>query len=391
MRPRRGQTNYLNPREDKASKDTFSILNASQGQDGLKADDAEDDVNPWNDDKAVDALKAKHQLSDEDIQEHRQRHAGITPDILGRALSDNMEDADIVEAIQQYQAQQMSERFDSNEAARSKAVKMQAQKQDSSGRPQGNRPLRPFPENNAFISQPVLSEELREIIYLKVVRDGLTVRTVSTLMGVSMERVGAVVRMKQMERDWVKDGKPLAVPYSRAVLDMLPTTPFLDTSLPANREKKQPVHEPINELPVHPSTTHQTFVSVPESRQFTRADAAKAFSPHLKSSDERIPHPELLEIERYKNKGKNSAQVAEFARQIVEREKEQLRKKAVAEAKKAKDNTSVYKGGRWNFVFQDVSVEDAGANGRGKNGTGWRYGMPHEDRKRGQVKIPTRM
>merc|ERR1712029_1240982 len=71
-----------------------------------------------------------------------------------------------------------------------------------------------------------------------------------------MERVGAVVRMKQMERDWVKDGKPLAVPYSRAVLDMLPTTPFLDTSLPANREKKQPVHEPINELPVHPSTKH---------------------------------------------------------------------------------------------------------------------------------------
>ena len=172
---------------------------------------------------------------------------------------------------------------------------------------------------------------------------------------------------------------------------MLPTTPFIDTSTPANRDKKQPAHEPINELPVHPATTHQTFVSVPESRQFTRADAAKAFSPYLKSTDERIPHPELLEIERFKNRGAGSAKVAEFARGIVEREKQELRKKAEDEARRELKTTTMYKGGRWNFRFEDVSVEDVGADGRSRKGTGWRYGMPHEDRKRGQVKIPTRV
>jgi hypothetical protein len=172
---------------------------------------------------------------------------------------------------------------------------------------------------------------------------------------------------------------------------MLPTTPFLDPTSPQNRGVSQPQHEPINELPVHPATTHQTFVSVPESRAFTRADAAKAFSPHLKSSDERIPHPELLEIERFKLTGKGSGEVSAFARGIVEREQEELKKLAEREAKRETANLKTYEGKRWQFKFQDVSVEDAGRDGRSKKGVGWRYGMPHEDRKRGQVKIPTRV
>ena len=203
MRPRKGQTNYLSRgKEDKQA--AFSIQGASQGQDGLEMEESvEEDANPWDDGKAVEKLKATHNLSDADIQERRQRHAGITPDVLARAISQELSDEAVVEAIQQHQAQQMEGKFDSNEAARSMAMRQQ-QGQTSSATSK-SRPLRPFPENPSFVSQPVLSEELREIIYLKVVRDGLTVRTVSTLMGVSMERVGAVVRMKQMERDWVKD------------------------------------------------------------------------------------------------------------------------------------------------------------------------------------------
>ena len=46
---------------------------------------------------------------------------------------------------------------------------------------------------------------------------------------------------------------------------------------------------------------------------------------------------------------------------------------------------------RWEFRFRDVSVEDAGRDGRGRNGVGARYGMPHEDRKKGIVKIPRRV
>jgi hypothetical protein len=108
-----------------------------------------------------------------------------------------MEDADVAEAIRQDIAQKADAQFNSD----ANNIATRSGKQEYQPRAET---LRPFPENRSFISQPVLSEELREMIYLKVVRDGLTVRTVSTLMGVSMERVGAVVRMKQMERDWVK-------------------------------------------------------------------------------------------------------------------------------------------------------------------------------------------
>ena len=191
-------------------------------------------------------------------------------------------------------------------------------------------------------------------------------------------------------------GKPLAVPYSRAVLDMLPQTRFIDPTSPENLDRSgkplpQTPHEPINELPVHPWTTHQTFVSVPESRHFTRADAAKAFNPHLKSTDERIPHPELLAIEKVRMSGAGARAVADFARDVVEKEKEKLKQRAEREARKEKASTTLYEGKRWQFKFQDVSVEDVGKDGRSRRGVGWRYGMPHEDRKRGQVKIPTSM
>jgi hypothetical protein len=175
---------------------------------------------------------------------------------------------------------------------------------------------------------------------------------------------------------------------------MLPTTKYTDPSLPSGKDKNgrplpQPAHEPINELPVHPATTHQTFVSVPESREFTRKDAARAFHPTLKSSDERIPHPELLAIEKFKLTGAGQREVQAFAAKVIEEEKSKLRRKAEREARREEKSTTTYEGGRWNFKFQDVSVEDVGKDGRSRKGTGWRYGMPHEDRKRGQVKIPT--
>lgn len=69
--------------------------------------------------------------------------------------------------------------------------------------PETTEDLRPFPLNRYFRSQPVLSEELREAIYNRVTRDGATVSLASVEFGVSNERVGAVVRLKQMEKEWV--------------------------------------------------------------------------------------------------------------------------------------------------------------------------------------------
>jgi hypothetical protein len=78
-----------------------------------------------------------------------------------------------------------------------------AEQDDSILPPETAEDLRPFPLNQYFRSQPVLSEDLREAIYQRVKRDGATVSLASVEFGVSNERVGAVVRLKQMEKEWV--------------------------------------------------------------------------------------------------------------------------------------------------------------------------------------------
>ena len=76
----------------------------------------------------------------------------------------------------------------------------------------GNKPipresmsdLRPFPLNRQFRSQSVLSEELKNEIFHRVVTVGKGVKTVSAELGVEMSRIGAVVRLKSVENEWVK-------------------------------------------------------------------------------------------------------------------------------------------------------------------------------------------
>jgi hypothetical protein len=79
-----------------------------------------------------------------------------------------------------------------------------AQKEDDNALPpETEEDLRPFPMNKYFRSQPVLSEDLREAIYQRVKRDGATVALASVEFGVGNERVGAVVRLKQLEKEWI--------------------------------------------------------------------------------------------------------------------------------------------------------------------------------------------
>ena len=60
--------------------------------------------------------------------------------------------------------------------------------------------LRPFPLNRNFVSQSILSEDLRNEIWDKVRQQGKSVREVSVEMGVDMRRVAAVVRLVEVER-----------------------------------------------------------------------------------------------------------------------------------------------------------------------------------------------
>lgn len=74
---------------------------------------------------------------------------------------------------------------------------------DVAGRP--SPVLRPFPENPFFRSQPVLGEEVRELVWEKVARRGESIKAVAAELSIDMRRVAAVVRLKQIEKSWITE------------------------------------------------------------------------------------------------------------------------------------------------------------------------------------------
>ncbi|KAJ9132365.1 hypothetical protein NKR23_g11294 [Pleurostoma richardsiae] len=237
----------------------------------------------------------------------------------------------------------------------------------------------PFPENPQFRSLPVLSDDARETIWRKIMREGEAVKTVSAEYGVDMRRIAAVVRLKEAEKDWIARGQPMAKPYAKAVMEMLPSTDLRPGRL----------FEPINEIYVHSYTTQQVFLPTAESRHFTRKDAAKAFHPNMLSPDERVPHPELIQLERDILDGKDREESFEkFKAAAIESERAAAEKVALR-ARKEQERTTKVDSGRFQFRFKDINVDDVGKDGRSRHGTGWRYGVPFYDRKKGTVKIPT--
>lgn len=168
-------------------------------------------------------------------------------------------------------------------------------------------------------------------------------------------------------------------------MDMLPKTLYLEDQ-PGLKGVKS--HESINDLPVHRATGQQIFHPTSESRVFTREDAAKVFHERLLPADDRVPHPELavLHKEKIQELPPYVRDQRAAARQQVEQEK--ARVAAVAKAKKEAGIKKIDTG-KFEYRFTNISVESAGKDGRGRNGTGWRYGAPHMDRKKGAVRIPT--
>lgn len=65
--------------------------------------------------------------------------------------------------------------------------------------------MRPYPLNQQFRSQAVLSEELRDRLYELIVDDGMDIKAVSATYNVDIRRVAAVVRLKSLEKQWVAE------------------------------------------------------------------------------------------------------------------------------------------------------------------------------------------
>ncbi|PHH76762.1 hypothetical protein CDD80_1248 [Ophiocordyceps camponoti-rufipedis] len=243
---------------------------------------------------------------------------------------------------------------------------------------------KPFPLNPLFRSQPVLSNEMRERIWHKVIVQGNAVKGVSSDLKVDVRRVAAVVRLKELEKQMIDSGKKLATPYAKAVLAMLPTTIWND-----NRENEP--HEPINDVHIHKQSMHQLFLPVAESRRFTREDAADAFGSGLLPVDKRCPQPLLIDMEREILAGKNKAESIRVFRQRAMDEEQKIAKRTEKDMQKVERHTFRIKDGRFEFRFSEANVNEGGETGRSRKGVGWRYGAPHQDRKRGLVKIPKAM
>ena len=164
-------------------------------------------------------------------------------------------------------------------------------------------------------------------------------------------------------------------------MGMLPQTPLRTRGTAV-------VHESINDLPVHPKTRRQLFYPVAESRQFTRDDAAKAFADDLLPADKRIPLPNLVLSEKLILDNVPQDERRKILSEKYERETaesaERDRKRKEWEAR----TQTIVPSRRWDFKFQYISAEKVGKDGRSQDAVGHRYGMPHEDRKRGMVKVP---
>jgi Eukaryotic mitochondrial regulator protein len=152
-------------------------------------------------------------------------------------------------------------------------------------------------------------------------------------------------------------------------------------------------HEPINDLPILSATKSQLFYPVSESRSFTREDAGHAFlsrtpkQRELLPADKRIPHPEMIVLE--KAEGLGFLEKERLKEELEKDEKERLERAKEMKREREKRGVTVVSKRRADFRFTDVSVDQVGRDGRNRRGVGWRYGMPHEDRKPGQIKIPT--
>ncbi|CAN8099999.1 unnamed protein product [Discula destructiva] len=252
------------------------------------------------------------------------------------------------------------------------------------GRTPAGDKLNPFPSNEAFVSEPVLSEEARELIHKRVSIDDEPIMVVSADLNVDHRRVAAVVRMKEVEKDWERMGKKLAKPYSRAVMEMLPVHHFGSAR---DGEPTQPF-EPINEIHVHGHTMQQLFVPTSESRHFTREDAAKVFNERMLSADARIPHKELVKHHRRVHEGESEKS---SRHKFIDGARAAERGDVIRDASKTeweKRLTLAVPTERAEFRFKKMTVDDGGFDGRSRRGVGWRYGAPYEDRKKDQVKHP---
>ena len=174
----------------------------------------------------------------------------------------------------------------------------------------------------------------------------------------------------------------MAKPYARAVMAMLPK---------ANLSGNEPPFEPINDIHVSSYTQQQLFVPTPESRHFTRRDAAKAFGDRILAPEFKLRIPELLRFEKDVAEGFEPEKAREWFIEATRKNEKALALNIAKRHQLKESRTTKVSNGRFEFRIENVNVDWSGTHGRDKGGVGWRYGVPYNDRRRGVVKIPTKV
>lgn len=88
------------------------------------------------------------------------------------------------------------------------------------------------------------------------------------------------------------------------------------------------------------------------------------------------------------NGQKRKESMAAFV-EATQEEEDALARKIQREKAREEQRTVRHKTDRFEFRIKDIDSETVGVDGKSSKGTGWRYGVPFDDRKRGAVKIPT--
>lgn len=131
-------------------------------------------------------------------------------DRRGQAIADAPEVIDVAPVEQEEAIQEEERKQGLDEATIAKNVKTRAKQREDKVEMEARggmvkerlNDMRPFPLNENFRSERVLSEELREEVYAKVVGAGVDISTVSAAFGIDLRRVAAVVRLKTIEKSW---------------------------------------------------------------------------------------------------------------------------------------------------------------------------------------------
>lgn len=200
-------------------------------------------------------------------------------------------------------------------------------------------------------------------------------------------------------------------------------------TMPLTQDGPQKAFEPINDLPVNRLTEPQIFYPTSESRPFNRVDAGRVFSgaprladdsplanPHSRTSnqdleiigrlgqeeavllpaDARIPHPHMIDyfkdvddpLLKSDSAERRKRHEARIKLDDVERKLKEENRKAAEDRRTIRVETP-----RWEILVKQVRAtrEGTGQDGRGTKSPGVRYGVPSQDRKRAQRKIPTKV